>query len=50
MLLFLLPMLIPPITYGIPFATVLYEVDLAGPMAGVVIVNLVPTVPFASSR
>ena len=46
MLLFLLPMLIPPITYGIPLATVLYKVDLAGSMAGVVVANLVPTVPF----
>ena len=44
--LFLLPMMIPPITYGIPLATVLYQVDLGGTMAGVVIANLVPTVPF----
>jgi putative spermidine/putrescine transport system permease protein len=46
MLLFLLPLLIPPITYGIPLATVLYQANLAGSMAGVVIANLVPTVPF----
>lgn len=44
--LFLLPMMIPPITYGIPLATVLYQVDLGGTMAGVIIANLVPTVPF----
>jgi putative spermidine/putrescine transport system permease protein len=46
MLLFLLPLLIPPITYGIPMATVLYKAGVAGSMAGVVVANLVPTVPF----
>jgi putative spermidine/putrescine transport system permease protein len=46
MLLILLPLLIPPITFGIPLATVLYRANLAGSMAGVVIANLVPTVPF----
>ncbi len=46
MLLFLLPLLIPPITFGIPLATVLYQAGVAGSMAGVVIANLVPTVPF----
>ncbi len=46
MLLFLLPLLIPPITYGIPLATVLYQTGLAGTMAGVIVANLVPTVPF----
>jgi putative spermidine/putrescine transport system permease protein len=45
-LLFLLPMLIPPITYGIPLATVLYQAHLGGTMAGVILANLVPTVPF----
>ena len=45
-LLFLLPLLIPPITYGIPMATVLYRAGLAGSLAGVVLANLVPTVPF----
>src|SRR5881296_3354428 len=30
MLLFLLPLMVPPITYGIPLATVLYQVQLAG--------------------
>ncbi|MBV9430888.1 MAG: ABC transporter permease subunit [Hyphomicrobiales bacterium] len=45
-LLFLLPLLVPPITYGIPMATVLYKVGLGGTMAGVVLANLVPTVPF----
>lgn len=46
LLLFLLPMLVPPITYGIPLATVLYQTHLGGTMAGVILANLVPTVPF----
>ncbi len=46
MLLFLLPLLVPPITFGIPLATVLYQTHLAGSLAGVVVANLVPTVPF----
>jgi putative spermidine/putrescine transport system permease protein len=46
MLLFLLPLLVPPITFGIPLATVLYQARLAGTFWGVVIANLVPTVPF----
>ena len=44
--LFLLPILIPPITYGIPLATVLYRLQLAGSLSGVILANLVPTVPF----
>ncbi len=46
MLLFLLPMLVPPITFGIPLATVLYQVGAAGSVWGVILANLVPTVPF----
>lgn len=46
MLLFLLPVLIPPITYGIPLATVLYKLHLAGTLSGVMLINLVPAVPF----
>lgn len=45
-LLFLLPMLIPPITFGIPLATVLYQAHFGGNMSGVIIANLVPSVPF----
>ncbi|WIM93386.1 ABC transporter permease [Actinoplanes oblitus] len=45
-LLFLLPILMPPITYGIPLATVLYKYGLAGHLSGVVLANLVPSVPF----
>jgi putative spermidine/putrescine transport system permease protein len=43
---FLLPILMPPITYGIPLATVLYKFGFAGNMSGVVLANLVPSVPF----
>lgn len=46
MFLFLLPLLVPPITYGIPMATVLYQAHLAGTIWGVILANLVPTVPF----
>jgi putative spermidine/putrescine transport system permease protein len=45
-LLFLLPILIPPITYGIPLATLLYKLQLAGSIQGVILANLVPAVPF----
>ena len=34
MLLFLLPLMVPPITYGIPLATVLYQAHLAGTIWG----------------
>ena len=46
MLLLILPLLVPPITYGIPLATVLYQSGLGGTLAGVIAANLVPTVPF----
>jgi putative spermidine/putrescine transport system permease protein len=46
LLLFLLPILVPPLTYGIPLATVLYKFQLAGTLTGVVLANLVPSVPF----
>jgi putative spermidine/putrescine transport system permease protein len=46
MLLFLLPLIIPPITYGIPLATVMYKVNLAGTLPGVILANLVPALPF----
>jgi putative spermidine/putrescine transport system permease protein len=45
-LLLLLPLLVPPITYGIPLATLLYEWGLGGNMTGVVLANLVPSLPF----
>ncbi len=46
MVLFLLPMIVPPITYGIPMATVLYRVGAGGHLSGVILANLVPSVPF----
>ena len=45
-LLFLLPILIPPITYGIPLATVMYNLGLGRTLIAVILVNLVPSVPF----
>ena len=45
-LVFLLPILMPPITYGIPLATVLYKYGFAGHLSGVVMANLVPSIPF----
>src|SRR3984893_12371062 len=46
MLLFLLPLMVPPLTYGIPLATAMYKVGLAGTLAGVVLANMIPMVPF----
>lgn len=46
MSLFLLPMLLPPMTYGIPLATLLYKLGFATKISGVIIANLVPIVPF----
>ena len=45
-LIFVLPLLVPPMTFGIPLATVLYQTGLGGTFTGVVLANLVPTVPF----
>ena len=44
--LFLLAMMIPPITFGIPLATVLYQFNLGSTLSGVILANLVPAVPF----
>ena len=44
--LLLLPMIIPPMAYGIPLAMVLYKFRLAGRITGVIVANLVPIVPF----
>jgi len=46
MLLILLPLIIPPITYGIPLATVMYQAHLGGTLYGVILANLVPALPF----
>ncbi len=44
--LFLLPMIVPPMAYGIPLAMLCYKLHLAARITGVIIVNLVPIVPF----
>ena len=44
--LFLLPLMVPPITYGIPLATLMYQVHLAGTLTGVILANLLPALPF----
>jgi putative spermidine/putrescine transport system permease protein len=46
LLLFLLPLMVPPITYGIPLATVMYKVGVAGTLSGVILANLIPALPF----
>ncbi|HEX8738838.1 MAG TPA: ABC transporter permease subunit [Casimicrobiaceae bacterium] len=46
LLLFLLPLMVPPMTYGIPLATVLYQAHLAGTIWGVILANLIPAAPF----
>jgi len=46
MLLFVLPLIIPPITYGIPLATVMYQAQLGGTIYGVILANLIPALPF----
>jgi putative spermidine/putrescine transport system permease protein len=47
MLLFLLPIVVPTITYGVPLAVVFFKLHLAFTLPGVVLINLVPAVPFA---
>jgi putative spermidine/putrescine transport system permease protein len=37
---------VPPITYGIPLATVMYQWHLAGSIVGVILANLIPALPF----
>ena len=46
MLLLVLPMMVPPITYGIPLAAMLYRLHLGGKLAGVIVANIVPAMPF----
>jgi len=46
-ILFLLPVVVPTITYGVPLATLLYRLQLAQTLPGVILINLVPSVPFA---
>ena len=42
----LLPMLIPSLVYGFPLATLILSVGLGGNLIGVILINLVPIVPF----
>ncbi len=44
--LYLVPMLVPPLTYGIPLASQLYRSQLAATLPGVILINLVPALPF----
>ncbi len=52
MLLFLLPVMVPPIAYGIPLATAMYKfntllhIQIANSIYGVILANLVPAIPF----
>jgi putative spermidine/putrescine transport system permease protein len=47
LLLFVLPLLIPQMTYGIPLATSLYRYRIGGTITGVILANLVPMLPLA---
>ena len=42
----LLPMLVPSFVYGIPLATILLKLDLGRSLIGIIVINLVPIVPF----
>ncbi|HEX7388169.1 MAG TPA: ABC transporter permease [Castellaniella sp.] len=46
LLLILIPMLVPPVTYGIPMATAFYQAGVGGTLLGVILANLVPALPF----
>jgi putative spermidine/putrescine transport system permease protein len=52
MLVFLLPVMVPPIAYGIPLATAMYKfntithLQIANSITGVILANLVPAIPF----
>lgn len=43
--LYLLPMLLPPLVYGIPLAVILLDY-LGGSLPSIILINLVPVVPF----
>jgi len=43
---FLLPLIVPPIAYGIPLAMVFYKFRLATRVIGVILANVVPIIPF----
>jgi len=47
LLLFLLPLVIPTMSYAVPLATLVYLLWLNDTVAGLILVNLVPCLPFA---
>ncbi|MDG9674728.1 ABC transporter permease subunit [Micromonospora sp. DH14] len=47
LLLFLVPQVVPVMTYAVPLATLVYRLRLNDTLAGIVLVNLVPAIPFA---
>jgi putative spermidine/putrescine transport system permease protein len=47
LLLYVLPLLIPQMTYGIPLATTLYKLGIGASVPGVILAVLVPMVPLA---
>ncbi len=47
LILFLLPQVLPTLSYAVPLATFLYRLHLAETLPGVVLANLVPSLPFA---
>ncbi len=44
--LLLVPMMVPPMTYGISLASLMFKLGLANTTAGVIIANIIPTLPF----
>jgi putative spermidine/putrescine transport system permease protein len=46
LLMLILPAIVPPMTYGLPLAIVLYRLRLAPHLSGVIIANMVPTIGF----
>ncbi|WAX78630.1 ABC transporter permease [Streptomyces sp. KMM 9044] len=47
LVLFLVPQVIPTMSYAVPLATLVYQLRLNDTIAGLVLVNLVPALPFA---
>ncbi|WP_171110194.1 MULTISPECIES: ABC transporter permease subunit [unclassified Streptomyces] len=47
LMLFLVPQVIPTMSYAVPLATLVYQLRLNDTIAGLVLVNLVPALPFA---
>lgn len=47
MVLYLLPILVPQMTYGIPLATTFFKYKIGGSIISIILANLVPMVPFS---